>query len=418
MTTERIDRLPELLAELAAPRRPDYTDTILARTAGLRQRPARTFLERILPMAETTLPGARVSPPLRTFTIALLLMLLVAALAIGAFIASRPSRQLPAPFGPAANGVIPFTTEGDLYAGDPVTGTTRLLVGGPEGDFAPRFSPDGTRVAFLREGTGARDGLYVADADGSDPRQINTAPITTMDFAWTPAGDRLAVVHDVGGVNQLDLFDASRNGSVERIAAAAGLDSLQFRPPDGREILISGHVNGSYGLYAVNADGTNLRPVLLSTDPESDDYWGGVTYAADGGRIFYTRPYERERPNGTCCTLWVMNADGSDQHEFIPSTGEAWNGQPTASPDGTRIAFWHAGAVSTVRADGTGSVTETGPALSGTVHWLWAPDSSKILMIQNNAVTAKAYLLDPAGGPWTNVPWASDADLDWQRLAP
>ena len=300
MTTERIDRLPELLAELAAPRRPDYTDTILARTAGLRQRPARTFLERILPMAETTLPGARVSPPLRTFTIALLLMLLVAALAIGASIASRPSRQLPAPFGPAANGVIPFTTEGDLYAGDPVTGTTRLLVGGPEGDFAPRFSPDGTKVAFLREGTGARDGLYVADADGSDPRQINTAPITTMDFAWTPAGDRLAVVHDVGGVNQLDLFEASRNGSVERIAAAAGLDSLQFRPPDGREILISGHVNGSYGLYAVNADGTNLRPVLLSTDPESDDYWGGVTYAADGGRIFYTRPYERERPNGTC----------------------------------------------------------------------------------------------------------------------
>jgi hypothetical protein len=26
-------------------------------------------------------------------------------------------------------------------------------------------------------------------------------------------------------------------------------------------------------------------------------------------------------------------------------------------------------------------------------------------------------MLDPSGGPWTNVPWESIGDIDWQRLA-
>jgi hypothetical protein len=73
--------------------------------------------------------------------------------------------------------------------------------------------------------------------------------------------------------------------------------------------------------------------------------------------------------------------------------------------------------VSVVRADGTGPVIDTGPVLAGTAHWVWAPDSSKILMFPNDAGPTKAYLLDPTGGPWTTVPWGSDGDIDWQRVA-
>ena len=50
-------------------------------------------------------------------------------------------------------------------------------------------------------------------------------------------------------------------------------------------------------------------------------------------------------------------------------------------------------------------------------HWVWAPDSSKILMYPNEVDNGRAYLLDPAGGPWTTVKWASGPDLDWQRVA-
>ena len=45
--------LPDLLTELAAPRIPDYTDDVLAITAGTRQRPRWAHLERWLPMIIT-----------------------------------------------------------------------------------------------------------------------------------------------------------------------------------------------------------------------------------------------------------------------------------------------------------------------------------------------------------------------------
>jgi hypothetical protein len=428
MTTERIDRLPELLAELAAPRRPDYTDTILARTAGLRQRPARTFLERILPMAETTLPGSRVSPPLRTVTIALLLMLLVAALAIGALIASRPSRQLPAPFGPAANGVIPFVSSGGIYVGDPVTGTSRLLVGGPDDKAMPQFSPDGTQVAYLQKATGTGSpavDIYVVREDGSGlPVKVTPQPIDDTEagwkwIAWTPDGHQIAVVHGVGDANQLDLFDATGNGAVEAVMAAAGMDFVQFRPPDGRAILYRALVDGKWGLFGMDADGTNVRKVVAPTVPaEMDLSFGAAVYSADGSRIFY----QHGDADG-CCRLWVVNADGTNAHAVDPQGVDEWTGEPAISPDGRRIAFWHnindqqTQQVSVSRTDGTGPAIQTGPSLSGGAHWIWAPDSSKILMFPNDDSATNAYLLDPDGGPWTTVPWQSDSDIDWQRVA-
>ena len=38
-------------------------------------------------------------------------------------------------------------------------------------------------------------------------------------------------------------------------------------------------------------------------------------------------------------------------------------------------------------------------------------------MIPDQGGPGSAYLLDPTGGPGTKVPWTSDLDLDWQRLA-
>jgi Tol biopolymer transport system component len=51
----------------------------------------------------------------------------------------------------ARNGLIPYVANGDLYVADIGTGRTRLLVGGPEKDSARGYSPDGTRMAFIRD---------------------------------------------------------------------------------------------------------------------------------------------------------------------------------------------------------------------------------------------------------------------------
>jgi Tol biopolymer transport system component len=421
----RIERqLPQILADLGAGPSPDYTDIILARTAATRQRPGAVFPERWLPMSALTQRMAA-APRVSWRAVAVLALLILAVVSAALYAGNQP-RRLPAPFGPAANGVIPYVWNGDLFVGDPVTGETRLLVGGPEADALPQFSPDGTRLAFIRD-VGTKTikpiDVYVVNADGSGETKITPQPIwDVIGVSWTPDGQGVAVVSNVGaGSNKLDLYDASDIGPGKTIATAAGLDLVEFRAPDGRELMFRGQVDGKYGLYVVDTEGSNVQPVLLSSDVLGNDFWGGATWSADGSRIYYTRPYKKEYPVGTCCALWVVNADGSDPHEFVPNEGTAWDGQPSVSPDGSMVAFWHVtdtGQVAVIRADGTGPVLPIGPKLKDTTaHWIWAPDSSKILMIPDDGKSANAYLLDPDGEPWTTVPWRSDGDLNWQRIA-
>jgi hypothetical protein len=146
----RIERqLPQILADLGAGSRPDYTEIILARTAAARQRPGWVFPERWLPMS--ALSQRMAAAPHVSWRALAVLALLVLALVSAALYAGSQQRRLPAPFGPADNGLIPYVLHGDLFAGDPITGDSRLLVGGPEGDALPQFSPDGTRLAFIRD---------------------------------------------------------------------------------------------------------------------------------------------------------------------------------------------------------------------------------------------------------------------------
>jgi len=375
---------------------------------------------RVIPMAR--LPWRQLG------VLALIALLLAIALAV----AVGSQRHLPAPFGPARNGLIPYISNGDLYVGDPKTGATRLLVGDPENVAVPQFSPDGTRVAFLRTAHAAGADpvdVYVVSADGSDLRRINPGPLPDWrSLSWTPDGHQLAVIHPVESsgcgtticyVNQLDLFDATGSGAIQHIASADGMDFIQYRPPQGDTIVYRALVDRKWGLFAMDPDGSNRRTLAQPTVPSGIDLsFGGATYSADGSRIFY-----QHGDDGSCCQLWVMNADGTGAHEFLPR-GAAWDGEAVPSPDGTRIAYWHNGndlsehGVSVARADGTGPVIDTGPTLHGTAHWVWAPDSSKILMFSDGGSSTSAYLLDPDGGPATTVPWASDGDLDWQRLAP
>src|ERR1700682_634681 len=81
---------------------------------------------------------------------------LVPATAIGSF--------------PGSNGVIAFSAEHSIWAMDPTTRDELQLTSGFD-DSAPSFSPSGNMLAFQRR-TGATITIYLARADGSEPRAL------------------------------------------------------------------------------------------------------------------------------------------------------------------------------------------------------------------------------------------------------
>ena len=187
----RIERtLPAVLADLGAHDAPDYVDDILAGVAVTRQRPTWAFPSRWLP-ADVSLGPNRYLLQRAQWLALIVVIALVAAAAI-VVVGSRP--KVPPPFGPAANGLVAYGSNGDIFVGNPVDQTSRLIVGGPDTyDYLPFYAPDGVHVAFFRAVDGRLNSatqLVVVRDDGSAMVFPKTPPL--LELPGRPCGRRTA----------------------------------------------------------------------------------------------------------------------------------------------------------------------------------------------------------------------------------
>ena len=113
-----------------------------------------------------------------------------------------------------------FTPRADLSrseirVADVATGATRALSGTPRmQDRAPAWSPDGARLAYVSERSGAW-ALHAVGRDGSGERQLTTDAADHGEPAWHPAGDRIVATRAVRNRFGLAVVDAGTGAVVE-----------------------------------------------------------------------------------------------------------------------------------------------------------------------------------------------------------
>jgi TolB protein len=126
--------------------------------------------------------------------------------------------------------------------------------------------------------------------------------------------------------------------------------------------------NDQGDIWVMNADGSNQHQV---TDSPQDE--GDVAWSPDGRRLAFGRgEKEVER------TIWLMNADGTEPTQITFTAGDPDSDEPTWSPDGTMLAvsYWNGDSVdiAVMNSDGTGFTRLTTNA-DDDFHPAWGPSA-------------------------------------------
>ncbi|HXK10189.1 MAG TPA: S41 family peptidase [Vicinamibacteria bacterium] len=85
---------------------------------------------------------------------------------------------------------IVFAWEGDLYTVGVEGGTATRLTGHPASELAPKFSPDGTWIAYSTSQDGQLD-VWVMPSEGGAPTRLTWPPLGGQVVAWTPDSRRV-----------------------------------------------------------------------------------------------------------------------------------------------------------------------------------------------------------------------------------
>ena len=204
-------------------------------------------------------------------------------------------------------------------------------------DIQPSFNRGSNCIAFASNRTGSYE-IFRVNPNGSALTQLTKNAADDVAPVWSPDGTKIAFQSYRDGQSEIYVMNADGTQQI-RLTNDAGYDGEPAWSPDGSQIAFTSNRSGGYRIWVMGPSGAN--PVMLNAQVNSEH----PVWSPDSQQIAFDADGDVGDQNGWQ-ELWVMNADGSNQH---------WIQQPTNinqdlyasswSPDGRYVAFTQVGLI-------------------------------------------------------------------------
>ena len=198
---------------------------------------------------------------------------------------------------------IVFDLLGDLYLLPIGGGDAEALTNGMAWDMMPRFSPDGSRIAFISDRSGG-DNVWTIPVAGGEPKQISREDFRLVNNpVWSPDGR----------------FIAARKHFVSTRSIGSG----------------------EIWLYHASGEGSGLQ---LNEKPNEQKDLGEPAFSPDGRHVYFSQDttpggvYEYGR-NAAVGIYSIRRIDRETGEIETVISGPGGAVRPTPSPDGRYLAF-------------------------------------------------------------------------------
>jgi Tol biopolymer transport system component len=301
--------------------------------------------------------------------------------------------------GGSAGAFDPYT--GDIYVVSIAGGGRHALTDAPEQEYFPALSPNGRRIAYVRDAEPDPQ-LWLMNADGSGQHRLTSSPGEKLRPLWSPNGSRIAFMvwnrslcepEIVLWCPFTDVWTIRPDGSGERKLASRAMQPAWSR--DGKRVVYQDFepYTPSTATRLLVARGDGSRPRVIFRGAMEQAFRSPPAWSPYGKRIAF----------GTTTLslghrIQVINADGSGRRRLAIGLYAAWapagrtfaveqdtgvfvrplgrgrakrvggragfgGSCPTWSRDGKHLALLLNAKLSVVRADGTARKELAGAAL-------------------------------------------------------
>jgi Tol biopolymer transport system component len=195
---------------------------------------------------------------------------------------------------------------------------------------APTMSPNGDRIAFAMRRDGSPFRLWTVGSTGQDLQRITNCsggiycPIGAgpgVWQSWSPDGRSIAFA---GGPNSKknpsDIYAVNADGTdLRKLIDMPGEEDIADWPPNGTKIVF----DNSERIFLASLSGGTPAPLVANGD--------SPMWSPEGGWIAFSRP---SAGSGGPGAIWLVHPDGTDAHRVaVGFSAVGW------SPDGSQLAI-------------------------------------------------------------------------------